>query len=106
MNAIEFLKQLVQEIEKMENSGQVDNEKQEKPAINLTEQQKTAIRGMIAEGYLWTVRLNKNHKLVHFYSGNPLDAKEVVYETYTLSHLYDFVSVEPLYLPDLLGGEE
>lgn len=113
MNAIEFLKQLVEEIEKMENSGQVDAEKQEKPEIILTERQKTAIKGRIAEGYKYVFR-NKDVEHVTF-----SDEEPEVYEngcftlpgrrdSFTFSNFYDFVTFEnsPLYLPYLLGGGE
>lgn len=110
MDAVEFLKQLVKEIEKMENCGQVDTEKKEKPEITLTEQQKTAIRGRIAEGYPWVVRDGNEYECVWFFENEPKLKKPG--EIYTnggkcadvTSKLYDFVTFEnsPLYLPDLL----
>lgn len=82
------------------------NEWREESGIQLTEQQKTAIRGRIAEGYLWAVRYYENEKLVYFYTKSPLSEKEFVYATYKLNNLYDFVKTKPIYLPDLLGDEE
>lgn len=84
----------------------VENWAKTHPVIILTEQQKTAIRGRIAEGYLWAVRYYENGKLVYFYTKSPLSEKEFVYETYKLNNLYDFVKTKPIYLPDLLGDEE
>lgn len=114
MDAIKFLKQLVEEIEKMENCGQVSIEKQENLASTLTEQQKTAIRGRIAEGYPWVVRDGNEYECVWFFENEPKMQKSG--EIYTdvgkcadvTSKVYDFVTFEnsPLYLPDLLGGEE
>lgn len=113
MDAIKFLKQLVQEIEKMENSGQVDTEKQEKqekPEITLTEQQKMAIRGRIAEGLKWGVR-NKEETLIFFCSEKPKKCKSYDYllangdYSFVSNHeFYNFITPEnsPLYLPYLL----
>lgn len=111
MNAVEFLKQLVEEIEKMENSGQVNTEKQEKPAIILTEQQKTAIRGRIAEGYLWVIT-SKGMSKAYFFDKKPIyyNEKGVEYTgNYTSGDrcFYHFLTEDEfVYLPDLLVGEE
>lgn len=96
----------------------VENWSKTHPVIKLTEQQKTAIRGRIAEGWKWIA----NDKLgeIWFYEEKPkkdikkgfcfndsvYGAGQVCNEK--ISKIYDFVTFEnsPLYLPDLLGGEE
>lgn len=96
----------------------VENWYKTHPIIELTEQQKTAIRGRIAEGWKWIA----NDKLgeIWFYEEKPkkdikkgfcfndsvYGAGQVCNEK--ISKIYDFVTFEnsPLYLPDLLGGEE
>lgn len=96
----------------------VENWSKSHPAITLTEQQKTAIRGRIAEGWKWIA----NDKLgeIWFYEEKPgKDIKKGFYFNDSvygegqvcngkISKIYDFVTFEnsPLYLPDLLGGEE
>lgn len=95
----------------------VENWAKTHPVIELTEQQKTAIRGRIAEGWKWIA----NDKLgeIWFYEEKPgKDIKkgfcfnDSAYGTEQvcnekISKIYDFVTFEnsPLYLPDLLGGE-
>ncbi|MEI3522799.1 MAG: hypothetical protein V8Q36_01065 [Anaerotignum sp.] len=74
--------------------------------IILTEQQKTAIRGRIAEGTPWVSKHLYCEGIVIFYSENP--KKTDFLAASSKSGVYDFVTFEnsPLYLPDLLGGEE
>ena len=87
------------------------------PVINLTDQQKTAIRGRIAEGAKWiyTDYVTKEH--VYFSSLKPIktDRNTFVFGNYVPEYFsvcnkefYNFVTFEnsPLYLPDLLEGEE
>lgn len=92
----------------------VENWAKTHPVIILTEQQKTAIRGRIAEGFPWLVREGNEYDRVWFFENEPKLKKSG--EIYTdggqcsdvVSKVYDFVTFEnsPLYLPDLLGGEE
>lgn len=98
----------------------VENWSKTNPVIILTEQQKTAIRGRIAEGWNWVARdfsvRGEKYGYLRFYTHKPninergeefltkLDTKS----ENAISCLYKFVTFEnsPLYLPDLLGGEE
>lgn len=114
MDAIKFLKQLVEEIDKMEKCRQANTEKTEKSAIHLTEQQKIAIKGRIAEGHKWGAR-NKDESLVFFCAEEPEKCKSYDYlltiggYSFSLScEFYNFITSEnsPIYLPDLLGGDE
>lgn len=98
----------------------VENWSKAHPAIILTEQQKTAIRGRIAEGWDWVARdfsvRGEKHGYLRFYTHKPNineRGKEFLTKLDTqsenaISCLYKFVTFEnsPLYLPDLLGGEE
>lgn len=78
----------------------------------LTEQQITAIKGRIAEGTLWAAR-NVDRIEVNFYSDKPkkdsvsgnYGIANVLYNGYSVSELFDFITVEnsPVYLPDLIG---
>ena len=80
------------------------------PLIVLTEDQETAIRGRIAEGYLWAAR-DKSWENVCFYLEKPYISE---YEDNTFkadsgyssskSSLYDFITFEnsPVYLPSLI----
>lgn len=92
----------------------VENWAKTHPVIILTEQQKTAIRGRIAEGLKWGVR-NKEETLIFFCSEKPKKCKSYDYllangdYSFVSNHeFYNFITPEnsPLYLPDLLGGEE
>ncbi len=92
----------------------VENWAKTHPVFNLSEDQKTAIRGRIAEGFPWLVREGNEYDRVWFFENEPKLKKSG--EIYTdggqcsdvVSKVYDFVTFEnsPLYLPDLLGGEE
>ena len=92
----------------------VENWAKTHPVFNLSEDQKTAIRGRIAEGFPWLVREGNEYDRVWFFENEPKLKKSG--EIYTdggqcsdvVSKAYDFVTFEnsPLYLPDLLGGEE
>lgn len=92
----------------------VENWAKNHPVFNLSEDQKTAIRGRIAEGFPWLVREGNEYDRVWFFENEPKLKKSG--EIYTdggqcsdvMSKVYDFVTFEnsPLYLPDLLGGEE
>lgn len=98
----------------------VENWAKTHPVIILTEQQKTAIRGRIAEGWDWVARdfsvRGEKHGYLRFYTHKPNineRGKEFLTKLDTqsenaISCLYKFVTFEnsPLYLPDLLGGEE
>lgn len=98
----------------------VENWSKTNPVIILTEQQKTAIRGRIAEGWNWVARdfsvRGEKHGYLRFYTHKPNineRGKEFLTKLDTksenaISCLYKFVTFEnsPLYLPDLLGGEE
>ena len=98
----------------------VENWSKTHPVIELTEQQKTAIRGRIAEGWDWVARdfsvRGEKHGYLRFYTHKPNineRGKEFLTKLDTksenaISCLYKFVTFEnsPLYLPDLLGGEE
>lgn len=98
----------------------VENWAKTHPDIILTEQQKTAIRGRIAEGWNWVARdfsvRGEKHGYLRFYTHKPNineRGKEFLTKLDTksenaISCLYKFVTFEnsPLYLPDLLGGEE
>nr|DAI22086.1 MAG TPA: hypothetical protein [Caudoviricetes sp.] len=75
---------------------------------NLTERQKTAIKGRIAEGYLWVTKdkrkygvsfFNKEQRNFGTYSSISYDYSDTSY-----CDLYNFVTKEnsPIYLPDLL----
>lgn len=91
----------------------VENWYKTHPIIELTEQQKTAIRGRIAEGVNWVVREKINYDCVWFFENEPkMTQAGEFYADYGLcsdssSIIYNFVTFEnsPLYLPDLLGGE-
>lgn len=92
----------------------VENWAKTHPVFNLSEDQKTAIRGRIAEGFPWLVREGNEYDRVWFFENEPKLKKSG--EIYTdggqcsdvVSKVYDFVTFEnsPMYLPDLLGGEE
>lgn len=98
----------------------VENWSKTNPVIILTEQQKTAIRGRIAEGWNWVARdfsvRGEKYGYLRFYTHKPNineRGKEFLTKLDTksenaISCLYKFVTFEnsPLYLPDLLGGEE
>ncbi|WP_418440687.1 hypothetical protein [Anaerotignum lactatifermentans] len=92
----------------------VENWSKTNPVIILTEQQKTAIRGRIAEGFPWLVREGNEYDRVWFFENEPkLKKSGGIYTdggqcSDVVSKVYDFVTFEnsPLYLPDLLGGEE
>lgn len=75
---------------------------------NLTERQKIAIKGRIAEGYLWVTKdkgkygvsfFNKEQRDFGTYSSISYDYSDTSY-----CDLYNFVTKEnsPIYLPDLL----
>lgn len=87
----------------------------EHPEITLTEHQKTAIRGRIAEGWNW-IAFDKS-KNIWFYEEKPKKAKtkKMFYNDSLVgsgeearSKIYNFVTFEnsPIYLPGLLGDEE
>lgn len=92
----------------------VENWSKAHPVINLSEDQKTAIRGRIAEGFPWLVREGNEYDRVWFFENEPkLKKSGGIYTdggqcSDVVSKVYDFVTFEnsPLYLPDLLGGEE
>lgn len=92
----------------------VENWAKSHPVLRLTEQQETAIRGRIAEGYWWVAR-DYEKTSVFFYSDEPI--KDKVRNVFfringkydeTINSLYDFVTFEnsPLYLPELFCEEE
>lgn len=85
----------------------VENWAKTNPVIELTEQQKTAIRGRIAEGTPWLSKHSYCEGIVVFYSQNPKEKTDFLAAS-SDSDIYNFVTIEnsPLYLPDLLGGEE
>lgn len=85
----------------------VENWSKTHPVIILTEQQKTAIRGRIAEGTPWVSKHSYCEGIVVFYSRNPKEKTDFLAAS-SNSDIYNFVTIEnsPLYLPDLLGGEE
>lgn len=85
----------------------VENWAKTHPVIILTEQQKTAIRGRIAEGTPWVSKHSYCKGIVIFYSENPKEKTDFLAVS-SNSGVYNFVTFEnsPLYLPDLLGGEE
>lgn len=85
----------------------VENWSKTNPVIILTEQQKTAIRGRIAEGTPWLSKHSYCEGIVIFYSQNPKEKTDFLAAS-SNSDIYNFVTIEnsPLYLPDLLGGEE
>ena len=82
---------------------------------NLTERQKIAIKGRIAEGYLWVSRdeLEWFNKCVYFFDKKPFFSKHG-FDTDSgdasscESSIYDFVTFEnsPIYLPDLLKEDK
>jgi len=90
----------------------VENWSKAHPVINLSEDQKTAIRGRIAEGWKW-ITVGTGTSNIYFTeqkpcrnsSGNILVCGE---KSETLGFFFDFVNHKnsPIYLPDLLGGEE
>lgn len=92
----------------------VENWAKNHPVFNLSEDQKTAIRGRIAEGFPWLVREGNEYDRVWFFENEPkLKKSGGIYTdggqcSDVVSKVYDFVTFEnsPLYLPDLLGGEE
>ena len=85
----------------------VENWAKTHPVIQLTEQQKTAIRGRIAEGTPWLSKHSYCEGIVVFYSRNPKEKTDFLAAS-SNNDIYNFVTIEnsPLYLPDLLGGEE
>ena len=85
----------------------VENWAKTHPVIILTEQQKTAIRGRIAEGTPWLSKHSYCEGIVIFYSQNPKEKTDFLAAS-SNSDICNFVTIEnsPLYLPDLLGGEE
>lgn len=88
----------------------VENWSKTHPVIELTEQQKTAIRGRIAEGDKWAITW-KGVAKVCFSEEKPFlnDSKIVFREFYRTGDrcFYNFLKDGvPVYLPDLLGGEE
>lgn len=88
----------------------VENWSKTHPVIQLTEQQRTAIRGRIAEGDKWAITW-KGVAKVCFSEEKPFlnDSKIVFREFYRTGDrcFYNFLKDGvPVYLPDLLGGEE
>lgn len=88
----------------------VENWSKTHPVIELTEQQKTAIRGRIAEGYRWAVGWNFGD--VVFLKEKPEQNENggiglrgrISYGDFLF---FNFVKGNSIfYLPDLLGGEE
>ena len=87
----------------------VENWAKTHPVIQLTEQQKTAIRGRIAEGDKWAIKWKGVSKVCFseekpFLNGN----KTVFMKFYRTGDrcFYNFLKDGvPVYLPDLLGGE-
>lgn len=89
----------------------IKNWHEQHPVIELTEQQKTAIRGRIAEGTLWMCK-DKFDDNIYFSVAEPYkeyyDSTEYsIDEEYSIATdktLYSFVTFEnsPIYLPDLL----
>lgn len=70
----------------------------------LTEQQKDAIKGRIAEGTPWAVKDISGEEIA-FYSSTP--CSEDYYATSMNVKMYDFLKVgQAVYLPDLIGGTE
>lgn len=89
-------------------------EEKPKPKTELTEKHITAIKGRIAEGYLWVARDGKSIG-VYFYKDEPCMEDNGKYHyftakdggfSYTECELYDFVTWKnsPIYLSDLLKG--
>lgn len=78
---------------------------------NLTERQKIAIKGRIAEGYLWVSRdeSTQTGKCVYFFDKKPFPSNHGFdtnggFVSSCETSIYDFVTYEnsPIYLPDLL----
>lgn len=85
-----------------------------KTTLMLTEKQKIAIKGRIAEGTPWAAKDKKNFSRTWFYSDKPIEddgvfncIEEGSRQTICASDLYSFVSYEnsPIYLPDLIEEE-
>lgn len=81
--------------------------------IKLTEQQITAIKGRIAEGWNWIVR-SKYFNGVYCFTKRPIKDDEDDFfsspsnsASFVNPDLFDFVTYEnsPIYLPDLLGDD-
>lgn len=93
----------------------VENWSKTHPVFNLLENQKMSIRGRIAEGWNWVAR-DKGDNFVYFSIEKPykdfFNSEDYTvdgeYSVSITNNFYDFVTFEnsPLYLPDLLGGEE
>lgn len=82
---------------------------------NLTERQKIAIKGRIAEGYLWVTRDEGNQTLnhVYFFDKKPFPTNHGFdtingHTSNSKSSVYDFITFEnsPIYLPDLLKEDK
>lgn len=84
------------------------------PLIVLTEDQETAIRGRIAEGWKWAFKNKKGTHVVFTENEPQLDKNApdafVFDGDYSPSerNVYDFITWEdsPIYLPDLLRNKE
>ena len=93
--------------------NKVQKWEKEHPLIELTEQQKTAIKGRIAEGWKWATT-NKMNTYFAFSAEKPYINKalndflvEGKWES-TTCNIYNFVTFKnsPIYLPDLLKENE
>lgn len=110
-NLVDCMIRYIDEVEKMAK---------ENKRIELTERQKTAIRGRIAEGYLWVAK-DKDGTIWFFEKEPQKETEKGSHFVYLMpgecqtqmchmkvAKIYNFVTFEnsPLYLPDLLEGEE
>lgn len=106
----EFEDFVVSDMNPEEVVEKVENWAKTHPVINLSEDQKTAIRGRIAEGDKWAITWKGVAKVCFseekpFLNGN----KTVFMKFYRTGDrcFYNFLKDGvPVYLPDLLGGEE
>lgn len=105
----------IDEVEKIVEK--VENWAKTHPVFDISEQQEAAIRGRIAEGAKWVFRDSPTSQRVYFSDAEPerensilitLKSKKTKYYSSCNGSFYRFVNWEnsPIYLPDLLGGEE
>ena len=88
----------------------IENWSKTHPVIELTEQQKTAIRGRIAEGYRWVVGWQFSDVVFSIEKPEQNENGGIGLRgriSYGDFLFFNFVKVNSIfYLPDLLGGEE
>lgn len=91
----------------------------QRPKFELTEQQITAIKGRIAEGYFWVAR-SEGGKIVDFFDNKPMKSPVCAgnfirnildggtQHSYSMSEIFDFVTFEnsPINLIELLREVE